>query len=186
VLEGSSLVCGVFPVLFPVYVASAFQCYLLFRHVFRPARCMGENGWRTVVVSWFCPFSAPDSGKNARQKYEKHGKNVVKAAISVFPSTFRATLVMNLAVFTVEEALLLLRLFKELGARSKDSGRQVARSSKRKSPVIAFFNSSAELAARCLGTCLFEALGASVGTLILPGTGTVAMQTLFSVVCWLV
>jgi hypothetical protein len=145
-----------------------------------------RNGLANLVFIVLCTWWSSDSGKNARHKYEKHGKNVVKAAISVFPSTFRATLVMNLAVFTVEEALLILRLIKELSTKSKESGRQVARTSKRKSPIVGFVNNSAELAARCLGSCLFEALGASVGTLILPGTGTVVMQTLFSVVCWLV
>jgi hypothetical protein len=41
-----------------------------------------------------------------------------------------------------------------------------------------------DLAARCSASLMLEALGASLGTLILPGVGTVVVQTLASLVPW--
>ena len=45
---------------------------------------------------------------------------------------------------------------------------------------------SAEMTARCSGSIVCEGLGAAVGTLILPGVGTVLVQTLASLIPWII
>lgn len=60
----------------------------------------------------------------------------------MFPSTFRATLIGNLAVFTIEEAIIVIRLVKELRERAaaddKRAMSQLDKLKKRKSPASRF------------------------------------------------
>lgn len=87
-------------------------------------------------------------GRVAREKDAKHNGNRVQAALSVFPATFRGTLLPYFAVFTVEIVYLFRTLVVDIGEESrkrKEAGgdkralAQLSKLKKRRNPYSKFF-----------------------------------------------
>jgi hypothetical protein len=93
-----------------------------------------------------CAPHPADSSTEAKDKYKKKGSRAL-TAISMFPSTIRGSLIMNVALFTVEETILVAELVSALLAARADRHsaatdpqaiRQLDDLQKRKSPKSEF------------------------------------------------
>ena len=120
----------------------ARQCPVLGGAVHSPRYCRRSNDciWLMHMVDY------ADSSKEAKEKYKKKGSRLA-TAISIFPCAIRGSLIMNLAVFIVEEGSLLWTLIQELREAHDDqaivasdarSSRQLTDLQKRKSPLRDF------------------------------------------------
>ena len=111
-----------------------------------------------------------------------------EASKAMFWTSMRAGFVYHLALFTFEEGYLIYLWVRSVLARRRGQLEDEPVSRKRKGGEItlqSFAKKSMKNALLCVVGVLAEAIGASIGTYVCPGYGTLALDRLFGTCAYL-
>ena len=111
-----------------------------------------------------------------------------EASKAMFWTSMRAGFVYHLALFTFEEGYLIYLWVRSVLARRRGQLEDEHVSGKRKGGEItlqSFAKKSMKNALLCVVGVLAEAIGASIGTYVCPGYGTLALDRLFGTCAYL-